>query len=140
MNFVSRGDQSGTHRRERAIWATIGLEPEGPWYIEAGLGMGDALRVASERRGYILTDIATYLANRSGVDLEIVSQGDLQLINQYSVIRVANARNQEGAQAFAEWLLGADAAAIIEGLARDPFGAPVFHAGAAPVSSSPRQR
>ncbi len=135
MNFVSRGDDSGTHKRERSIWSAIGLTPAQPWYIEAGLGMGDALRVASERSAYILSDIATYLTNRASVELEIVSQGDPRLINQYSVLRVTNARNERSAIAFAEWLTGEEAAAIIENLAKDPFGAPVFHPGVATVTA-----
>lgn len=133
-SFVSRGDDSGTHRRERSIWSAIGVTPEGPWYTEAGLGMGDALRVASERRAYILSDIATYLTNRASIDLEIVAQGDPRLINQYSVLRVTRGSNQRGATAFIEWITGDAAAAIIEGIATDPFGAPVFRTGTAPAT------
>jgi tungstate transport system substrate-binding protein len=135
MNFVSRGDESGTHRRERSIWSAVAVTPTGPWYIEAGLGMADALRVASERRAYIFSDIATYLTNRNGIDLEIVSQGDPRLINQYSVLRISKARNERGALALAEWLTGAEAAIIIEGTASDPFGTPVFRAGSAPADA-----
>ena len=136
MNFVSRGDDSGTHRRERSIWSAAGMAPEGPWYIEAGLGMGDALRVASERRAYILSDIATYLTNRAAIDLEIVSQGDPRLVNQYSVILVSRARNERGARAFIDWITGEQAAGIIEGIATGPFGSPVFHSGTAPVAAT----
>lgn len=136
LTFVSRGDDSGTHRRERSIWSAIGVTPEEPWYVEAGLGMGDALRVASERRAYILSDIATYLTNRAALDLEIVSQSDPRLVNQYSVMRVSRAANERGAIAFINWVTGPEAAAIIEGIANDPFGAPVFRTGSAPVSSA----
>jgi tungstate transport system substrate-binding protein len=136
MNFVSRGDDSGTHRRERSVWSIVGVTPAGPWYIEAGLGMGDALRVASERRAYILSDIATYLTNRAAIDLEIVSQGDPRLVNQYSVMLVSRARNESGARAFIDWITGQQAAAIIEGIATDPFGSPVFRSGTAPVGTA----
>lgn len=135
-SFVSRGDDSGTHRRERSVWSATGITPAGPWYTEAGLGMGDALRVASERRAYILSDIATYLTNRASIDLEIVSQGDPRLINQYSVMRVTRGSNERGATAFIDWITGNAAAAIIEGIATDPFGAPVFRAGTAPATAT----
>lgn len=124
--FVSRADDSGTHRREQSIWSAAGLRPAGAAYVEAGVGMGDALRVASERGAYILTDIATFLYARDRLDLEILSQGDERLINTYSVIRVANAANAAGARVFADWIMTERAQRLIAEFGSDRLGQPLF--------------
>ena len=90
-SFVSRGDDSGTHGKEKAIWASAGYDYEdvrgaGAWYIEAGSGMGPTLLMASEKQAYTLSDMATFLAYRGDIDLvPIVDQGSI-LLNVYSVI------------------------------------------------------
>jgi len=124
--FVSRADDSGTHRREQSIWSAAGLTPTGAGYVEAGVGMGDALRVASERGAYILTDIATFLYARDHLDLTIQSRGDERLINAYSVIRVTNAANAEGARVFADWITSDTAQQLIAEFGRDRLGQPLF--------------
>jgi tungstate transport system substrate-binding protein len=86
--FVSRGDQSGTHTREKQLWAKAGLTPGGGWYLEAGRGMGEALTMADERQGYALTDRGTYIAYRDKITLQIVVEGDKRLFNPYGVIAV----------------------------------------------------
>lgn len=124
--FISRGDQSGTHRREMAVWAAAGIEPGGPWYTEAGVGMGEALGVASQRQAYVLSDVATWLYARAHLELKIVFRGDPRLLNQYSVIRCTRAANPAGAAAFAEWLTGVEAQSLIEAFGRDSVGEPLF--------------
>jgi len=91
--FVSRGDESGTHRKEKEIWKRAGIEPSGPWYIETGQGMGTALRVANEKMAYVLTDDATFAAVRGKVDLASLCAGSADLRNPYSIIAVNPARH-----------------------------------------------
>ncbi len=86
--FVSRGDDSGTHAREKQLWEKVSLEPAGDWYLEAGRGMGEVIVMAGERQGYTLSDRGTYLAFKEKTDLEIVVQGDKGLFNPYGVIMV----------------------------------------------------
>ncbi len=131
--FISRGDESGTNRREQAVWKAAGIEPSGSWYTEAGVGMGEALGIASERQAYILSDIATYLYMRGGLDLEILSRGDPLLLNQYSVIRCTRAAHPAAAAAFADWLVSDEAQTLIRDFGRDTVGEPLFvpNAGAA---------
>jgi tungstate transport system substrate-binding protein len=91
-SFVSRGDESGTHHRERGLWTSAGLEPDWDGYLAAGQGMGAVLVMASEKQGYTLTDRGTWLARKDKLDLEIVCEGDASLLNPYSVIAVNPAR------------------------------------------------
>lgn len=86
--FVSRGDDSGTHAREKQLWQAAGMQPAGDWYLEAGRGMGEVIIMAGERQGYTLCDRGTYLAFRSKTDLQIVVEGDRRLYNPYGVILV----------------------------------------------------
>ncbi|MBU4374760.1 MAG: substrate-binding domain-containing protein, partial [Euryarchaeota archaeon] len=86
--FVSRGDDSGTHKMERSLWEAAGSPPLGGWYIESGQGMGATLRIASEKQAYTLTDRATYLANRATLQLDVLLEGDPSLLNIYHVIVV----------------------------------------------------
>jgi tungstate transport system substrate-binding protein len=86
--FVSRGDDSGTHKKELSLWDSANIVPEGDWYLEIGQGMGAALQVADERQGYVLSDRGTYLSYKDKIDLEILSEGDPLLFNPYGVIAV----------------------------------------------------
>ena len=86
--FISRGDDSGTHKKEKEIWEKSGLSPEEKWYLEAGQGMGTVLQMAHEKKGYTLSDRGTYLAYKSKIDLIILSEGDSDLHNPYGVIAV----------------------------------------------------
>jgi tungstate transport system substrate-binding protein len=131
--FLSRGDDSGTHRKERSLWGDAAVAPGGEGYTEAGVGMADALRIASERQAYILSDNATWLFLRATLDLEVVSSGDERLVNRYMIIRVANARNAAGATAFADWLLDPVVQAVIGEYRRAEIGESLFIPEAEPV-------
>jgi tungstate transport system substrate-binding protein len=86
--FISRGDESGTHQKEKEIWASAGVVPRGAWYIEAGQGMGEVITMATEKRGYTLSDRGTYIAFRKKTDLVVLRQGDKNLWNPYGIIAV----------------------------------------------------
>jgi tungstate transport system substrate-binding protein len=129
--FVSRGDDSGTHRKERALWKAADTVPAGKWYLEAGQGMGDVLAIASERLASTLTDRGTYLALRDRLDLQILLEGDPALLNPYGVIPVAGAANPEGAMAFTEWITSPAGQDLIAGFGVDRFGQPLFRPAAA---------
>ena len=86
--FVSRGDDSGTHTREKQLWSATGVTPTGSWYLEAGRGMGDVIIMASERQGYTLSDRGTYLAFREKIPLRIAVAGDSRLFNPYGAIMI----------------------------------------------------
>ncbi len=103
--FVSRGDDSGTHKKERALWQAIGVKPAGAWYREAGQGMGKVLQMASELRAYTLTDRGTWLALRDKLDLAIVFEGGQALRNPYGIIAVNPARHPEVNHAAARKLI-----------------------------------
>ena len=133
--FISRGDDSGTHARERELWASAGQRPEGGWYLEAGQGMGAVLMMASEKGAYTLSDRGTYLSMRERLQLQVVLEGDAILRNQYSVIVVRDASNAEGAGAFAEWIVSTSAQEIIGGFGVEKFGRPLF----SPNAENPRK-
>jgi tungstate transport system substrate-binding protein len=142
--FVSRGDDSGTHRREMAIWRDASTEPSGSWYLEAGLGQADALRLASERTAYMLADRGTYAVVQAGIALVPLSEGDARLENVYSVMQIVDAANPAGAAIVVAWLTGPEAAAVIRGLGADAAGRPLFEAlrvsaaaAAAPLAPQP---
>jgi len=135
--FVSRGDDSGTHMKERAIWKQVGLDPhpQADWYVQAGAGMAAVLRMASQKGAYTLSDRATFLAQGKGSGLTIVSQGDPLLQNQYSVI-VVDAQpprhsQRAAARRFAEFLLSREARRAIGRFGVEPFGQPLFFVGTA---------
>lgn len=130
--FISRGDNSGTDQMEKKLWRQAGLKPGGQWYQESGTGMGQSLQVASEKKGYILTDRATFLAQKKNVTLDILVQGDKQLLNIYHVMLVNPAKfskvNQAGAKAFSDFLLSAEGQDLIAKFGQDKFGQPLFFA------------
>jgi tungstate transport system substrate-binding protein len=122
--FISRGDNSGTHRKELALWGLAGSMPERR--VEVGQGMGEALGIASERGTYILTDRGTYLALSQALELDVLVEGDPLLRNTYSVITVRGARNAHGADLLTDWLVSEDAAALIRSFGVDRVGEPLF--------------
>jgi len=124
--FVSRGDDSGTHTKELSIWKSAAIEPAGDWYVAAGQGMGDVLKMASEMQAYTLSDRATYLSLKSTLDLEVVVEGDSALFNQYGVIPVTDATNAGGAQAFADWICSDGGQAVIAAYGVEEYGQPLF--------------
>jgi tungstate transport system substrate-binding protein len=126
ITFVSRADDSGTHRREMRLWAESGIKPAGDWYIQAGVGMGDALLLAGQKRAYIMTDRATYTTFKPRILLDIMIDGDPPLLNKYNVILVSGARNSAGGRAFADWITSAEGRRVIAGFGKSQFGAPLF--------------
>lgn len=126
-DFASRGDDSGTHIRERMLWDEAGIVPRGGWYLDVGQGMGATLLFAGERQAYTLTDRATLTTMRAGgLDLVGLYTGDEAMRNVYSVIPVADAVAADGAAAFEAWILGPRAAEIIRGYGVQEYGAPLF--------------
>jgi len=132
--FVSRGDDSGTHKMELNLWKATGITPEGDWYLQSGQGMGETLRIASEKAGYTLTDRATYLAQKDTLQLEILVEGDASLLNIYHVITVNPEKwpkvNVDGAKAFADFLVAADTQKMISEFGVEKYGQPLFFADA----------
>ncbi|MEE9133814.1 MAG: substrate-binding domain-containing protein [Gemmatimonadota bacterium] len=124
--FISRGDESGTHARERDLWAEAGLQPRGDWYLEAGQGMGAVLMMASEKGAYTLSDRGTYLSMQDRLQLDVLVEGDPALRNQYSVIVVHDASNLAEARIFAEWITAPPAQALISEFGVGRFGRPLF--------------
>ena len=126
--FVSRGDDSGTHAREKSLWEKAGVTPGVPWYQETGQGMGATLRVSAEKAGYTLADRATYLAQPDG--LALLVEGDPGLLNVYHVIEMTTRAGErvqpDAAAAFADWIIGADAQRRIGEFGRAEFGQPLF--------------
>ncbi len=128
--FVSRGDDSGTHKKERSLWQAAGVTPNWDGYIESGQGMGATLRIASEKAAYTLTDRATYLANRDTLDLVILVEGDPLLLNVYHVMTVNPQKwplvNAEGARAFVDFMLAPETQALIGAFGVEEYGQPLF--------------
>jgi tungstate transport system substrate-binding protein len=128
--FVSRGDKSGTHALELALWKQAGIEPKGSWYIESGQGMGQTLLVANERKAYTLTDRGTYLAFQKRVDLPVRVEKDRALLNIYSVMEVNPANgprvNAAAGKAFADFMVSPDVQAVIKTFGVEKFGQPLF--------------
>ena len=116
--FVSRGDDSGTHTKERGLWELAELEPDDGWYISAGQGMGAVLNMANEFQAYTLTDRGTYIARKAeDLDLEILFEGDSELANPYGVIPINpdlhTDVNFELAQQFVDWLMSVETQQLI---------------------------
>jgi tungstate transport system substrate-binding protein len=132
--FVSRGDDSGTHKKEMQIWSKAGITPGGRWYQEAGAGMGQTLNITSEKRGYTLTDRATYLALRKYLGLEILVEGDPELLNVYHVMAVNPEKfkkvNEPGALAFVDFMVAPKTQEVIASFGIEDYGEPLFFADA----------
>jgi len=131
--FISRGDDSGTNKKELSLWAGTDYSPNDDkpaWYVESGQGMGDTLIVASEKGAYTITDRATYLALQDNLDLKILVEGDDVLLNVYHVMTVNPEKwelvNYEGGLAFAEFMINPATQAVIKDFGVDKFGQPLF--------------
>jgi tungstate transport system substrate-binding protein len=128
--FVSRGDNSGTHNLEKALWKEAGIQPKGDWYIEAGQGMGATLAIANERNAYTITDRGTYLALCKRVTLPILVEGDRLLLNVYSVMEVNPTNgprvNAVGGKAFADFMVAPQTQSVIKGFGVEKFGQSLF--------------
>ena len=129
--FLSRGDNSGTNAKEKSIWKAAGINPEGEKsYQQTGLGMGQTLNVAAEKKGYTLADRGTYLALKKNLNLNILVEGDAILLNIYHVIEVNPAKwpkaNAAGARVFADFMVSKETQEIIKTFGVDKFGSPLF--------------
>jgi tungstate transport system substrate-binding protein len=128
--FVSRGDKSGTHALELALWKQAGIEPKGSWYLESGQGMGQTLLVANEKKGYAVTDRGTYLAFQKRVSLPILMEKDRALLNIYSVMEVNAANgprvNAAAGKAFADFMVSPEVQGVIRTFGVEKFGQPLF--------------
>ena len=129
--FISRGDNSGTHAKEKGLWKGAGIVPEGQkWYQQTGLGMGQTLNVAAEKKCYTITDRATYLSLKKGLNLEILVEGDGKLLNVYHVIELNSVKwpkvNAKGGKAFADFMVAKKTQEIIGSFGVDKYGAPLF--------------
>ena len=115
--FVSRGDDSGTNKKERRLWKAANIEPKGSWYREAGQGMGKVIQMANELDAYTLSDRGTWIAYSNKTQLKIAYQGDKVLFNPYGIIAVNPKRypdvNHTGAQALIDWITGNDGQKLI---------------------------
>lgn len=129
--FVSRGDDSGTHKAELKIWGEDVPDADDEWYISAGQGMGACLSMASEKGAYCLTDKATFLSNKADLDLEIILAEGEDMKNTYSIIECNPEKlegiNTDGAKALIEWILGDEASALIAEYGEEQYGAPLFY-------------
>ncbi len=129
--FMSRGDNSGTHAKEKTLWKAAGINPEGQkYYQQTGLGMGQTLNVSAEKKAYTLTDRGTYLALKKNLGLDILVEGDNVLLNVYHVIEVNPAKfdklNSPAAKAFAEFMVSKEVQDIIAKFGVDKYGSPLF--------------
>lgn len=128
--FVSRGDNSGTYKKELKIWREAGASPEKSSYIEAGQGMASTVGIANEKQAYVLADRSTYLSLKRSIDLVIVCEGDKSLLNYYSLILVNPQKfpkvNAEGAKSFQNFMLSSEVMDIVENFGKDKFGGQLF--------------
>jgi tungstate transport system substrate-binding protein len=128
--FVSRGDESGTHKKELKLWELAGIEPSGDWYLSTGQGMGETLRIASEKQGYTLTDLGTFLAQQDSLDLEPLFTQSNDLKNVYDAIVVNQnefpAVNAAAAEQLAQLLVSAEGQKAIGEYGVERYGEALF--------------
>jgi tungstate transport system substrate-binding protein len=129
--FVSRGDDSGTDKLEKKVWAQAGIKPAGEWYVEAGQGMGRTLSIAGEKQAYVISDRATYLAFQKTTGLAVLLEGDPAFLNVYHVMEVNPEKfpkvNAKGGKAFADFLLSARVQDLLKTFGVDKYGEALFH-------------
>jgi tungstate transport system substrate-binding protein len=129
--FVSRGDDSGTHKLEMKLWGRVGMKPAGEWYLEAGQGMGRTLGIAGEKQAYVISDRATYLAFQKTIGLSVLLEGDPVFLNLYHVMGVNAEKfpkvNAAGGKAFADFLLSAKVQEVLKTFGKEKFGEPLFY-------------
>ena len=129
--FMSRGDNSGTHAKEQGIWKAAEIKPEGQkWYQQTGLGMGQTLNVAAEKKSYTLADRGTWLSLQQKLGLPILKEGDPILLNVYHVIGVNPAKwpkvNADGAKAFSDFMISAETQGIVKTFGVEKYGGALF--------------
>lgn len=132
QTFVSRGDDSGTHKKEISLWNSVDLDPTTEnWYLESGQGMGNTLQLSAEKEGYVLTDRATYLAHAKNYEhMVILVEGDDVLLNIYHVMQVNDTKhalvNGEAGKLFVEFMVSDQAQEVIKDFGIDQYGQPLF--------------
>lgn len=129
--FVSRGDDSGTHKKEKILWREAGISPEGKWYQEAGQGMGAVLTMANDKQAYTMADRGTYLAFTEKIELQVLFEGDEILYNPYGIIAVNPAKyshaNYTMAMALIGWVTSPQGQQIIKEFGIEKFEIPLFY-------------
>jgi tungstate transport system substrate-binding protein len=130
-NFITRGDDSGTHKKELGIWKASGIEPTGDTYVSTGQGMGASLQIANEKNGYILADRATWLAQEKNLtNLKLVVEGGQDLMNIYHVMQVNPEKhdmvNSKDAEKFVEYMIDSKTQDVIESFGKEEFGQSLF--------------
>lgn len=137
--FVSRGDRSGTHVREMAVWKEAGVAPRGDWYVASGQGMGESAQIAAEKQAYLLIDRGTWLALRKTLDLALLVDGGPSLANAYGVIVVNPAKfpgvRSHEAKIFAAWITSESIQELIGTFGTAKFGETLFHPDARPAAA-----
>ncbi len=129
--FVSRGDDSGTHKKELSIWDAAGVKPAGDWYVSTGQGMGQTLQVAAEKKGYCLTDRATWLSQSKNLDtLKILVEGADDLLNIYHVMQVNPKKhdkvNSKDAEKFVNFMVDKKTQKVIADFGKKEYGQALF--------------
>ncbi|MDN3019849.1 substrate-binding domain-containing protein [Paenibacillus sp. BSR1-1] len=129
--FISRGDDSGTDKKEKGIWTLLNIKPAGEWYVSTGQGMGQTLQVAAEKKGYVLTDRATWLAQSKNLsDMQIVVEGGKDLMNIYHVMQVNPEKhdkiNSKDAKKFVEFMIDPKTQDVIENFGKKEYGQSLF--------------
>lgn len=137
--FVSRGDDSGTHKLEMKLWEKAEIKPSGEWYLQSGQGMGKTLGIAGEKQAYVITDRATYLSFQKTTGLAVLVEGDPAFLNIYHVMEVNSEKfpkaNAAGGKAFADFLLSATAQDALKTFGKEKFGEALF----TPDAGKPRE-
>ena len=131
QTWLSRADNSGTNAQEKKLWKAAGVSPQGKaWYVETGLGMGQTLNVAAEKKGYTLSDRGTFLAMKKTLGMAILCEGDPTLLNVYHVIEVDPVKfplvNAQAAAAFADFMVAPETQGVIRTFGVEKYGAPLF--------------
>lgn len=131
--FISRGDDSGTHKKELLLWEELGISTEGDWYIESGQGMSFTLGIADEKGAYTLSDRGTYISSIDYLSLKVLVEGAEILFNPYGIIQVNPEKhenikiNYEGSLEFVEFITGQKGQRIIEEFGIEKYGQNLFH-------------
>lgn len=124
MTFISRGDDSGTDKKEKSIWTDAKIKPDNSWYLSSGQGMGETLQMTDEKKAYTLTDEATFLSRK--LNLGVVMQGDKSLLNPYGIIQVKSSTKQEEGMKLIEFFTGAEGQKLIGQFGQKDYGKGLF--------------
>jgi tungstate transport system substrate-binding protein len=131
--FISRGDNSGTNKKESALWEDAGIIPEGSWYIQTGQGMGATIRIADEKQAYTMADRGTFLSHQEYLSLVVLVDGGESLYNPYGIILINPKKHKDlkinypGALDFLEFITGPRGQAIIKDFGLQEYGRPLFY-------------